>query len=198
MYLGLKENAKEEAAGRQKINETDVRLRRELLETHLALIARSGCDDNLKTSALNLLIEAGKHLGEPKTNSRVVYGDSFFVQWNEEGLALVNQAKALLSEKPVLNSVVTSLTNESPDVLHKAISDTDENAIHSVLKGVSEAVGFVFWHSNTNPSLEIGWKKDFADKCAAMGFKLRQETIPNPDQTGHMDELYKTIVYISH
>jgi hypothetical protein len=198
MVRGLREQAKENGTLAEELEETDTRLRRELLATHLSLIAVEGADNTLKTRILELLIEAGKHLGQPVVNSRVVYGLDFFVRWNQEGIDLVEQAKALLPVKPEVKLTVTSMSNESPGILYEAIREKDENAIHAALKGVSEAIGFVFWHSHPNPTLDTGWTKDFADNCKAMGFELRLSTIENPDLTGHMDELYKTFAYISY
>jgi hypothetical protein len=201
---GLQGNSKgsdideEPNAEDEQLSETDDRLRQELLETHLSLIAVVGASQELKTNVLNLLIEAGKHLGEPETNSRRVYDFEYFLNWNDEGLDLVAQAKALLFAKPVVATPVSSVYNESPGYLYNAIGANDKESIEESLVGNSEVVGFVFWHSHTHPLFDSGWTKDYADKCTTMGFKTRPVTIDNPDLTGHVDENYKTIVYISH
>ncbi len=95
--LALKQNHQAAKEGSKQINDTHVQLRKELTEVQmLALSKLSGADDELKNKVVELLIAAGWHLGNPHTNSRVVYGSSFFINWNREGIALVAQAKQLI------------------------------------------------------------------------------------------------------
>ena len=63
----------------------------------MSLLAVVGADRELKTSVLKLLIEAAKHLGDPYVNSSTVYEPEYFLEWNQAGLDLVEQAKALLT-----------------------------------------------------------------------------------------------------
>ena len=85
--------------GSKLINDTDVQLRKELIGTHkLALPKLQYANDELTNKVVDLLVEAGKHLGCQPTNSRVIYGPEYFINWNREGLALVAQAKQLIDE----------------------------------------------------------------------------------------------------
>jgi hypothetical protein len=97
MFL-LKQQQKKEQQAREEISDTDAQLHRELIETHmLALSELKSADHELKTTVIKLLVEAGKHQGEPSTG-RFVYGADYFIDWNRKGLALVAQARELVEE----------------------------------------------------------------------------------------------------
>jgi hypothetical protein len=88
-----------EAVGRNEIKTTDAQLRTDLIAVQkLAMSKLSAADDATQTKVAELLADAGKHLGDPYTNSRVVYGSDYFVNWNKEGIALVAQAKKLIDD----------------------------------------------------------------------------------------------------
>ncbi len=55
---------------------------------------------------IDLLVEAGMHLGNPYTNSRVVYSSEYFINWNQAGLDLVGQAKKLIDDYVAASQVV--------------------------------------------------------------------------------------------
>jgi hypothetical protein len=82
-----------------QIAKTDAQLREELIEVQkLALAKLSGADEKTKDEVVKLLVEAGKHLGDPYTNSSLVYSSAYFVAWNREGLALVARARKLIDD----------------------------------------------------------------------------------------------------
>ena len=98
----------EAKAAKQETEESDNQLHANIVSVHnLAFAKLAGNNDHalqaLRAKVIELLVEAGKHLGNPQTNTRVVYGSDFFLNWNKEGLALVEQARLLIeSYKPVL------------------------------------------------------------------------------------------------
>jgi hypothetical protein len=90
---------KSSAAGRALVKETDAQLRQDLVAVQkLALAKLAGADAETQSKVVELLVEAGKHLGDPYTNSRLVYTSDYFVNWNREGLALVAQARKLIDD----------------------------------------------------------------------------------------------------
>lgn len=98
-FLFSREEQKRASEGRRKIVETDELLRAELTATHQLVLSKlSGAQDEIKNKVIELLVEAGKHLGNPVTNSRLVYGPEFYIKWNRDGLELVAQAKQLTEE----------------------------------------------------------------------------------------------------
>jgi hypothetical protein len=82
----------------ERINETDAQLREELKNALSALTLLSGADENTKTSIVELLVEAGMHLGSPSANSRLYYERGDIIKWNLEGLKLVNEAQTLIDQ----------------------------------------------------------------------------------------------------
>jgi hypothetical protein len=81
-----------------RINETDAQLRKEIETALYALTFLSGADENTKTSVVELLVEAGKHLGNPSANSRLYYERRDIINWNLEGLKLVKEAQTLIDQ----------------------------------------------------------------------------------------------------
>ena len=98
-FLAFREMRKGVEKGHQEMLATDKQLREELTATHqLVLWKLSGAEEEIKLKVIELLVEAGKHLGNPVTNSRIVYGSDFYIKWNREGLDLVAQARQLTEE----------------------------------------------------------------------------------------------------
>lgn len=95
-FRAFREMRKGVEAGHQEVLATDAQLRTELTAAHRMVLAKlSTAEEELKNKVIELLVEAGKHLGNPVTNSRLVYGPDFYLKWNREGLALVAQARQL-------------------------------------------------------------------------------------------------------
>jgi hypothetical protein len=93
----------EARAVNQSIDDARKNLRESLVETHRHLLLELGTvytipEEELQTKIIELLVEAGKHLGHPYTNSRGEAGTSDFLTWTEEGAALVAQARQLIDE----------------------------------------------------------------------------------------------------
>ena len=102
--LALRQNQKQATQANQEIVLTDAQLHKELVDAHFALSKLSGADDQRRGQVIELLLEAGKHLGQPVTNSRLVYGPDYFINWNREGIALVAQARQLIEESAATKS----------------------------------------------------------------------------------------------
>jgi hypothetical protein len=98
-YLSFSEAQQRAREGSKEIRESDELLRQELTKAHQLVLSKlNTADDELKNKVINLLIEAGKHLGNPVTNSRLVYGPEFFIKWNRDGLDLVAEVRKLTEE----------------------------------------------------------------------------------------------------
>jgi hypothetical protein len=95
--VSFREQSKQDAIGRAKIVDTDKQLRNDLVATLTRSFTElADADDATKAKVAELFAEAGKHLGDPYTNSRVVYGTGYFVNWNQAGIDLVTQAKQVI------------------------------------------------------------------------------------------------------
>ena len=80
----------------------DAQLNLELLEVQKLAFARLGnADLQLQTRVADLLVDAARHLGYPYLGGRTVYPVDYVLKWNQEGLALVAQARTLIESHEV-------------------------------------------------------------------------------------------------
>jgi hypothetical protein len=99
MVYFLHQERRAALASMAKVTASDGQLRTQLAATHILALNSLGCaEESLKTLVVSLLIEAGRHLGEPVTNGRRVYSTEYLIIWNNEGLALVAQARKLIDD----------------------------------------------------------------------------------------------------
>ncbi len=96
-FFAAMSSAREDAEENAEIMATDGRLRSDLIAAQKLALAKLGnADEETRSQVAELLVEAGKHLGSPETNSRLVTSSSYLIDWNVAGLDLVTQANCLI------------------------------------------------------------------------------------------------------
>jgi hypothetical protein len=116
LIIAFRANQRVEGQWREKIDETNDALKAGVLETHLLVVQKLFGYPEVAKQAIEKLVEAASYLSGPPP-SRMVIDASYIVEWNNRGLALVAEAKAIVDEHKKADSL-------SEEEMHRFIEST--------------------------------------------------------------------------
>jgi hypothetical protein len=97
LFSTIKEQAKDNRRVGEETRQADTKLRAEVIAVQkLAFEKLSGASDEFKTEVAATVAEAAMHLGYPYLGGQRVYGPGYVLNWNNEGLSLIAEARRMV------------------------------------------------------------------------------------------------------
>lgn len=97
LFSTLKDQAKDNRRIGEETRQADTQLRTEVIAVQkLAMEKLGSASDEFRTTVAALVADAAKHLGYPYLGGQRVYGPGYVLNWNNEGLRLIAEARRMV------------------------------------------------------------------------------------------------------